>query len=257
MNQNPYAAPQSRVESVSAPGNVLLENPVAVPADAALSWLTKGWAMFRLAPGVWILMALLAGLGYVFVAIIPFGGFVVQALMPIVLASFYLGADRLNFGESLDVAQISAGFSRNPGALAVIGILSGLIQLVVMLPLAFGLIMIGDGLGEQGGQMAGGSALTATVVAVSVAMFLILILVSLATWFAPMLIAINNLDVVHALRLGWRGCRRNLAPILLLAAISISVLLGLVLTMGFGFLVVMPWYCCVSYVAYRQIFFGD
>lgn len=253
MDQNPYAAPQSRVESVFAPGTALLEHPVALPADAALSWLTKGWAMFRLAPLIWILMALLAGLGYVFVAFIPFGGFIVQILMPIVLASFYLGADRLNFGESLDVAQISAGFSRNPGPLAVVGILSGLIQLVVMLPLAFGMIMIGD----QSGLLASGSTWSTALAGVALVMLLAMVLVSLATWFAPMLIAIDNLDVVHAIRLGWRGCRRNLAPILLLAAISILVLLGLVLTLGFGYLVVMPWYCCASYVAYRQIFFGD
>ncbi|AVP97887.1 hypothetical protein C7S18_12065 [Ahniella affigens] len=257
MNQNPYAAPQSRVVTASMPGAGLLEQPLALPSSAAFDWLRKGWRMFLLAPGIWVLMALLAGLGYAFFVMIPFGGLVVQALMPIVLAGFYVGADRLNFGESLDLAQISAGFSRHPGPLALVGVISGLVQFAIMLPLAFGLIAIGEGYGDGNGLFANGDALFVTMLVAIVAMTLVLFLVSLLTWFAPLLIAIDHQDLIQALRLGFRGCRRNVAPILLLATVTISVLLGLLLTLGLGYLVVLPWYCCVSYVAYRQIFFGD
>lgn len=257
MDQNPYAAPQAPVVSQLNPGGGLLETPQALGMNASLSWLSKGWQMFMLAPGVWVLMALLFGFGYLFMAFIPFGGFLIQIAMPIVLAGFYTGADRLNFGEPLEVAQITAGFSRHPGPLATVGVLSTVLQLVLGLPLAFVMIFYGDSMSGSSFGLSGYDALMAMMVSFGVLMFLVMVAVSLATWFAPMLIALDHRDALAAIRLSWRGCMRNLGAIVLLMMVSLLVLLGLVLTLGLGYLVVMPWYCCASYVAYRQIFYGD
>lgn len=258
MTQNPYAAPQSQVaQPNAAPNGVLLDPPKACDAGAALSWLSKGWTLFMQAPGPWVLMALLFLVGYLFIAFIPMGGLIIQILLPMVMAGWYIAADKLNFGEDISVGMMFEGFSRNAAQLALVGLIGFLLQLVlaivVLIPvfLVFGLSLFGSGKPDFG---------TGSVIAIAVIGLVFLVgsyLIALAAWFAPMLVAMNDMDAVSAVKLSFSAGMRNLGATIVMAILMILLMFGAILTIGLGFLVVMPLLAAASYAAYREVFYGD
>lgn len=258
MNQNPYAAPQSQVApSHALPGGDLLDPPKACDAGAALSWLSKGWTLFMQAPGAWVLMALLFLVGYMIVAFIPMGGLIIQILLPMVLAGMYIGADKLNFGEDIAVGVMFEGFSRNAAQLALVGLVGLLLQLVlaiiVLVPffLIFGLSLFSGDKPDFG---------TGSVIALAVVGLIFMVgsyLIALAAWFAPMLVAMNDMDAVSAVKLSFAAGMRNLGATIVMFLLMMLLMIGGLLTLGLGMLVVFPVLATASYAGYREIFYGD
>ncbi len=259
MNQNPYAAPQSQVEVTTHINGDLLDTPQAREIGAAFNWLSKGWTLFMQAPGAWVLMALIFFACYLMVSFIPMGGLIIQILLPMVLAGLYLGADKLNFGEDIAVGQMFEGFSRNAGQLAMIGLIGFVMQLVLVIALivpfllVFGFSMFTSG-GDKPDIGAGSIVLLALLGLLAMAGSF---LIAMATWFAPMIVAINNLEAVAAVKLSYQGGIRSFGACFVFGLVAMLLMVISIFTLGLGLLVLFPVMCTSSYVAYREIFYGD
>jgi len=259
VNHNPYAAPQSQVELPTAPNGDMLDPPMERGIGAAFSWLSKGWALFMAAPGIWILMGLIFVFGYLIVAFLPFvGGIAAAILMPMMLAGLYVAADKLNFGEGASVGDAFEGFSRQPGQLALIGVASILMQLVLVVILIIPVVL----LIAAAGAMSGKSSEPGAVMIVGIALVVLIAMagsyvIGLATWFPPMMVAIHNMETVPAIKLSYAGCMRNLGATIVFGIVAMILLMVGLLLVGLGVLVVVPWLAAASYAAYREIFFGD
>ena len=57
---NPFQAPSARVEDVTnAAGGAFLAEGRRVAAGNGATWLSRGWEMFKMAPGPWIGIAVI------------------------------------------------------------------------------------------------------------------------------------------------------------------------------------------------------
>jgi uncharacterized membrane protein len=85
----------------------------------------------------------------------------------------------------------------------------------------------------------------------------LLIPLMMALWFAPLLIVLQDLSVLEALRMSFKGCFINTLPFLVYGLITLPLLILGVLTLGLGLLVIMPIIFISIFVSYRQIFLID
>ncbi len=276
MTDNLYAAPQARLDQPNSVDTGFLAEPMARGAGAAMSWVSKGWALFMRVPTPWVLLggaALLALLVLIVVAMIPILGSLVQMVVqlgmviagPILLAGFYMAADRVNRGESLEFGQLFDGFKSNVGQLALVGVFNMAVSmvfsivLIVLIAIAVGATI---GFGAFTGQSESASSamgVVAIVVFALIGLFAIAcgVVINMAFWFAPMLVAMNNMQAMDAIKLSWRAGRNNFGGYLLFLLMAFFIVLVAYIPCGLGLIVAMPVMICASYSAYREIFYGD
>lgn len=274
MSDNPYSAPQSRVDTAYS-GSTDGFNPEALArgAGASVSWLSKGWALFSAASGTWALLGL-ALIGALFVLIvislIPILGSLVQMvanfaitfMMPAFLAGLYMAADRLNRGQTIEFNDFFAGFRHNLGQLVMIGVLNFAVSLVLILVL---LVVFGVGIGvtvgfsafvnNQEPEMSAGLIIF-IVIAALLAIALSMI-IYMAFWLAPMLVAFNGMQAVDAVKLSFKAAMKNIGGFILFAIMASFAVLIAYIPCLLGLIVVMPVLACANYSAYREIFYGD
>jgi uncharacterized membrane protein len=78
--------------------------------------------------------------------------------------------------------------------------------------------------------------------------------VIMAFYFAPALITFNDLEVMQALKLSFRGCLRNIMPFLLFGILMILLSILAMIPMGLGMLILAPVGMISIYVCYKEIF---
>lgn len=276
MTDNLYAAPQSPLEPPRPLDAGFHEEPLARGAGAGMSWLGKGWNLFMRAPAPWLLLGLAAFgcfLVFIVIAMIPILGALVQMVVqlgmvfagPILLAGFYMTADRSNRGETIEFGQFFDGFRSNIGQLLMVGLLNFAVSivfsivLIVMFAIVIGVTVGFAALTGQNDGAAPAFGVAAIVLISLVALFAIAVglVINLLFWFAPMLVAMNGMTAVDAIKLGWRAGRKNLGGYLVFCLLAFLVVLGGYITCGLGLLVALPVLACSSYSAYREIFYGD
>ena len=73
-------------------------------------------------------------------------------------------------------------------------------------------------------------------------------------YFSTQLVALNDVPVLQALSMSFKGCLRNPLPLLVYwFALFVLMLLG-ALAFFIGLLIVMPWMFTSMYVSYKQVF---
>lgn len=274
MTDNPYSAPLSRVDNSSGSmGDGFNSEPLARGAGASVSWISKGWTLFTAASGTWATLGL-AIIGALFVLIvlslIPILGSLIQMaanfamtfLMPAFLAGLYIAADRLNRGEQIAFGDLFDGFRNNLGQLVMVGVLNFAVSLVMIIVL---LIIFGIGIGvtvgfsaifnNQEPEMSAGLIIF-IVLAVLVALVMSF-LIYMAFWFAPMLVGINGMQAVDAVKLSFKAALKNIGGFLLYSIMAGFAVLIAYIPCLLGLIVVGPVLVCANYSAYREIFYGD
>jgi uncharacterized membrane protein len=83
---------------------------------------------------------------------------------------------------------------------------------------------------------------------------LLMLPVAMAYWFAPALIAIDGLGAWSAMKLSFRGCLKNILPLLVYGVLGLILVTLGSLPLLLGLLVVMPTLVASMYVSYRNIF---
>ena len=79
----------------------------------------------------------------------------------------------------------------------------------------------------------------------------------MAYWFAPVLVGLNNLTAVAAMRLSFRASVRNIWPFLLYGLIFIVLLALAIIPFGLGLIVVVPVMMTSLYTSYVDVFSLD
>ena len=251
---NPFKAPDAHVEDVrAATGDATLaDEPNSVSAGRGTAWISEGWGLFREAMGLWI------GIAVTFIAIllalglVPILGQLANYFLGTVFAAgLMLGCRSLDQGEGLRFDHLFAGFQKNLGQLLLVGLLylAGMIVIMLVIFVVFGGALVGLFLGK----MSPGFSMSTFLLAMLIAMGLSIPLM-MAVWFAPALVALNDMPAFAAMKLSFRGCMRNILPFLVYGIVLF--ILGIIATIpiGLGWLLLMPTMICATYVSYREIF---
>jgi uncharacterized membrane protein len=252
---NPFKAPTAHVEDARSAGDgSLASEPNRVGAGQGSAWWSGGWGLFREATGLWIGMSIVLLILITIINLIPIvGPFASYILMPVISGGLMLGCRNLEDGEGLSFGHMFAGFQKNFGQLALVGLLYMLgIAAIVLIAFVLGL---GGGISAA---MMGGSA--GTGVAFSTIMlgllfgFALGIPLAMAIWFAPALVMLNDLTAIPAMKLSFQGCLRNIVPFLLYGIIGFVLAIIATIPLALGWLVLVPTMICSTYVSYKEIF---
>jgi hypothetical protein len=268
-NTSPHAAPESQAGNFHAEGRT-------VAAGRGWDWIVEAFALFRKQPGIWILTAVVLGVLFIVISVIPLlGSFATALLFPIFGAGLMLGCKALDQGGTLELAHLFAGFKHRTRDLVLVGVFNLVGSAVITFAVDS---VIGGSVftgvtrgGIEGAGMPIESSLIAMLLAAGLATPLYM-----ATWFAPALIVLHDVAPGAALKASFFACLRNWIPFLVYSvvllvlgiAVAIPLLLGYMAYVAaslvsaivaailglLGLLVLIPVLAASVYTAYRDIF---
>lgn len=252
MDPDPYEAPHASLEGRPLVENPeLLADPRQVPAGRGVEWFAEGWRLVMLAPGTWVGVFFLLMLGMAVLSLVPLGS---NLFMPVLIAGLALGCDAQRRGDAFDIEFLFAGF-RSPhlGQLVLLGVLTvvaALAALVIILPLMFGAVALAQAIGDPNDP----AAVFVIVPAFLVLIALVVVPLTMATAFAPMLVAFHGMPALEAMKLSLRGSMRNLGAVLVAMATYLVITVLAMLPCLLGLVVAVPVAIAANYIAYRDIF---
>ena len=264
--ETPYAPPKA--DLTPPPGNTAGEDlfpPRPVPAGRGWGWVADAWPLFRDYPGAWIGACLIYALIMIALSFIPVLGTLATTLLgPILTAGLMIGAEVQHGGGRFEIGHLFAGFSRNPGRLALLGVAYVGAAVLVGLVIGAGALAVlgtmGDGLTQQAFDpnamdpeaMAGLGPMVLMPVLLGL---LVAVPIAMAILFAPALVALNDVPVLRALELSFIGCWRNILPFLVYGLVALGLVFVGSIPFGLGLLVVFPLLTIAIYLAYRDIYY--
>lgn len=239
--------PEPRAENFQAAGR-------AVGAGRGWDWIVEGFALFRKQPGMWILIAVLLGVLFIAISMIPLLGALANALLfPIFGAGLMLGCKALDQGGALEIAHVFAGFKQKTGDLVMVGVFS-LVGWVIIGTAT--VAVIGGGVFMvilRGGTPEAGVSIVSMLIALLLVAGLSVPLY-MATWFAPVLIVLHELAPAAALKASFFACLRNWIPFLVYGVVLLVLCLLAAIPAFLGYLVLIPVLAASVYTAHRDIF---
>ena len=254
IQENPYLPPQSRVADAIIEAGDYIDGGRAVLSGHGWDWVAMGWRMFRLRPGIWVLLTIVLGLIVIGLSVIPFmGSLAVTLLLPVFVGGLMLACRKIDQGHDIELADLFAAFKTHGGALVLVGLIALGLTIAVMIP---AMIVVGVG-GYLGASMTDGTAAAVgfgTIIGLLVFMALI-IPVNMALWFAPALVVFQGHNPTHAIAQSFRGCIKNIVPFLVYGLILVVLAIFATLPLMLGWLVLAPVAIASVYAAYRDIYF--
>jgi uncharacterized membrane protein len=221
-------------------------------------WIKQGFALFRKAPLLWIVLLLICLAAALALSAVPLlGEPLVSLLMPVIVIGLMTGCRALEHNEELELAHLFSGFHRQTAPLITVGGISLVGQYLI-----FGVMMAAGGeelvkilMSSQ--PDADPNALIQALDGAGFAMLLGMVLFSIlmmALQFAPMLVYFNNVAPIEAMKLSLRAFLYNVGP--MLVYISTFMLLALLasLPMMLGWLVLLPLVFTSLYASYCDLF---
>lgn len=270
MNEtnNPFQPPQADLNPPPIPVQAqnLLTEPRAVPIGAAMTWLKEGWVLLKKDLVIWILLALVLFIIRVVIVIIQvvlripvIGNVVGTVLYNVFAASLFIGIQQSANGGKLNFNHLIVAFQDKNKLLSLLGL--GAISVVIM----FVLMMIMGMVFYATNPILANSATMSSEQMVDVLVngknftlvllgTLLFLLISLLFWFANPLIALHNVPLLQAVQLSIKGVLRNILPLIVYSIILTVLFLIGMLPFLLGLLLVIPWFFCSWYAAYRQIY---
>ena len=246
-NTDPHTAPASQAGNFHAEGR-------SVAAGRGWDWIVEAFALFRKQPGIWILTAVVLGVLFIVISMIPVLGSLANALLfPIFGAGLMLGSRALDQGATLEFAHLFAGFKQKTGDLVLVGVFNLVGWMVITFAVA---AVIGGGVFMgmmRGGIEGAGVSIASLLIALLLAAGLSVPLY-MATWFAPALIVLHDLAPGTALKASFFACLRNWVPFLVYGVVLLLLGLLAAIPAGLGYLVLVPVLVASVYTAYRDIF---
>ncbi len=230
-----------------------------VPARHGPGWLAGGWRIFRGRPLVWMGL----GAGWILITLallmVPvLGGLVANVLQPVFFASFALAARRQEQGEAIEMGELFSGFRRPLMPLANVGALLLVAEIAIFALLALlglpGLEADAEGklsIAEFARELQGKEWIV-------ILGFLLTALVKGALWFAPAVLAFNDLSAAHAVRWSVYAALSNAGAMILYGIALTLCFFAAILPWGLGLMLVIPVMVASTYAGYREVFLeGD
>jgi len=227
-------------------------------AGKGWDWIVEGWRLFVKAPLMWIIALIIVFVINLVLGFIPLAGQIaVQVLSPVFAAGFVSACWSLEHGGEFELDQLFAGFRRNLGSLAVVGLLLllGEIVIVVVFGAFVGFPIIMAMMTGGGDSAAALLAVTSMTVALGglVALGLAVPLMA-AYWLAPALVMLNGMAPLAAMKASFLGSFRNFIPFLIYGLIMLVFGILASIPIGLGLLVWFPVAVASTYASYRWIF---
>lgn len=250
---NPYQAPEADLTPEYEEGD--MTGPVSVSASRGWAWLTEGFGHFKQNPVAWIVAMIVWVIISTVLSFIPLiGSLAVTLLSPVISAGFMLGCREQEEGGDFRIGHLFSGFSNNVGQLVLVGLLYLVSMIVVVVAIAMfaggAAFLLGDGLNSMGPDMA--SAMIVPILIGCLFIFPVL----MAYWFAPILVALNDISAITAMKMSFSACLKNMLPFLLYGLIMILLFIIGSIPFGLGLLVVIPMIVASMYASYRDIFYS-
>jgi hypothetical protein len=239
----------------------------AVGAARGWRWVTEGFALFQKNPLMWV--AITGGLFIAFklILLIPLIGIAAVLLMPILLVGLMEGCRALDMGQELKPAYLLSGFTRNTGALATLGAVYLMGNLLILLAIT---MLGGESLMQVLKLYAQNKAtpenvetlresLSTAAFAVTIG-WLLSIPLLMACWFSPLLIYLHDMRVFQALLVSLKACLLNTMPFLIYGGVvfvalflttPISLATGVI---DLGMWLLAPLLIPSLYASYKDIF---
>ncbi|EGV18126.1 BPSS1780 family membrane protein [Thiocapsa marina] len=262
-DDNPYAPPRADLTPPSVEAEEdMLQSPRSRPAGHGWLWITEAWQLFKSQPWAWIGAVVLFYVILILVSIVPLvGSLAVTILTPMLSAGLVIGAHRQYREGRFAISHLFAGVSESPGPLALVG--------VVYLLLALGIVIVAGVLFAavfaSMGSVMDLSTMDPNDIGILFAnpMILLPVLVAMllgiplamAMFFAPSLVALDQVPVLKAFKLSFSGCLKNILPFLIYGLIAMVLVILGSLPVMLGLLVVAPVLTIAIYTAYRDIFY--
>ena len=225
-----------------------------VAAGRGWDWIVEAFVLFRKQPGVWILMAVVLGVLFIVISMIPLlGSFASALLFPIFGGGLMLGCKDLDRGGALELEHLFAGFRQKTGDLVLVGAFN----LIGWVVITFAVItVIGGGvfMGMMRGGMPGAGISIASMLLAMLLVAGLSVPLYMAVWFAPVLIVLHNMAPAAALKASFFACLRNWMPFLVYGVVLLVLCLVAAIPLGLGYLVLVPVLIASVYTAYRDIF---
>lgn len=260
---NPYAPPRADLTPPRAePEEDALQAPQSRPVGHGWLWITEAWQLFKAQPGAWIGAVVLFYIILILLSIVPWlGGLAVTILTPMLSAGLVIGAHRQSREGRFEISHLFAGVSQSPGPLALVGL--------VYLLLAFGIVIVAGLLFAAVFASMGSTMDLSTMdpndigIVFANPMILLPVLVAMllgiplamAMFFAPSLVALDDVPVLKAFGLSFSGCLKNILPFLIYGLVAMVLVILGSLPLMLGLLVVVPVLTIAIYTAYRDIFY--
>ena len=97
----------------------------------------------------------------------------------------------------------------------------------------------------------------ATIVLAMLLFFALILPLVMSIWFAPALVALNDVPAVQAMKLSFIGCLKNFLPFLLYGIVLFLLGILAIIPIGLGLLLLVPTMICAQYVSYKEIFLEE
>ncbi len=203
-----------------------------VPASHGLKWLMQGFVLLRRSFFIWVLFVVMLWAMVFVAARLPLAGLLLALLTPVFLGGLMIGCRALEQGAELEIAHFFAGFRHNTLNLVTLGGIY-LIGNVLIAGLMFAIggsaiqqIVTGQAQNMDPTQLmeAMGPAMSALL-----AGMLLSVPLTMAVWFAPLLVLFGNQRPTQALRDSFGACLRNMPAFLIYGLV---MLLPLILLMA-------------------------
>jgi uncharacterized membrane protein len=255
---NPYKAPEAHVADVAtatADNRGFNAEGRVVAAGNGWQWISDGWQLFRQQPGVWIGILVVFALLLIGLNFIPVLGSLANALLaPVLMGGIMVGCRALAQGEPLELGHLFAGFRQNTGSLVMVGVFNLVAVVIIMLVLV---MIIGTSVmaAMMGGGGTASAAAAGTIMLGLVVGMALYIPVYAAIWFAPALIALNDMAPVEALKCSFFGCLKNWVALLIYGIIGLALAVLASIPFMLGWLVAGPVFAASVYTGYRDIYF--
>ncbi len=226
------------------------------PTGHGLSWIVKGFELFKMSPGAWMLTVVIVVLGALVLSLIPYVGQIVGMLTTYIwIGGLILGSHAASSGGSFDVRYLLAGFTPQH--------FKKLVTLSLLLAVASNLVaylVVGEDYFtvkfNQGSELPGEIDQLAFMKSTLVALVFTLPIM-MASWFAPALIVLDDVPVFEALKLSVIGCVKNALPFLIYGLLLTALYVAGVFTFGLAYLVIVPVTYTSIYTSYRDIYWEE
>lgn len=211
----------------------------SVPFINGWHWIVAGFRMYRENPVMWVILFVIYFLIMMPVSMVPIVGSIASTLLaPVFAAGMMLGCRAMEQEQDLEINHLFAGFKHNTAQLIAVGgiYMLSLLVVAVLVVLAMDkesveLLANGRDLNpEQASQM---------LLPILIALLFVLPLV-MAYWFAPVLVVLNDMQALEAMKLSLIACCKNMLPFLSYGLVySVFFVVGILL-LSLGSLVAVP-----------------
>ena len=194
-------------------------------------WIIEGFTLFKKNPPMWLMITLGLFLAFKLIMFLPFIGFAAILLAPIILVGLMEGCRALDLGQPLKPSYLLSGFVRNTGALATLGAIYLIGNLLIILVIG---LLGGEAVMQvlkfslekkitpENADLIRDAVSTATLAVLAGSLLSIPLM--MACWFSPLLIYLHDMKPLQAMGVSFKACVQNTMPFLIYGGVFFLVL---------------------------------